>query len=103
MLSFFFWNLVQKLFSLYAILIRIILLIHSHCRLIPSSFQFVLSLKMVSQLVFVLFQMEMMDASMPDVGIMGPVNPEVNANEVEDFGQRVDEMFIKVDKVGLVN
>lgn len=40
---------------------------------------------------------------MPDVGIMGPVNLEVNANEVEDFGQRVDEIFIKVDKVGLVD
>lgn len=39
---------------------------------------------------------------MTDVGFMGPANPKVHATEVEYFGQRVDDIFIKVDKVSLV-
>lgn len=55
--------------------------------------------EMISLSLFVSFQMEMMDAAMPDGRTMGPVNPDVNATKVEDIGHRVDEMFTKVDKV----
>lgn len=42
--------------------------------------------------------MEIVDASNPDMKA-DPENSDGNGNDVEDFGQRVDNIFVKVDQV----